>query len=93
MFSEIKTLKVDTQALNNQKEEIINAILKLINEKISTMRNFYKFNFSYRSDCSLRDKSKIAEVYNIEFYNCDSKEILGTLCILIKNIEETKNVE
>jgi hypothetical protein len=93
MFSEIKTLRVDEQALKTQKEEILNAILKLINEKISVMRNFYKFNFSYRSDQSLRDKTKIAEVYNIQFYNCENKEILGNLRILIKNIEETKNVE
>lgn len=93
MFSEIKTLNVDTYALQNQKEEILDAILKLINEKISSMRNFFKFHFSYRSNYNLKDKSHIADCYNIEFYNCETKEMMGVLRIVIKNIGETENVE
>lgn len=91
MFLETKTLSVDSYALSNQKEEILEAIFKLINTKISNMRNYYKFNFSYRSDHNLRDKTKIANSYNIEFYNCENKEILGRIKILIKNTEECNN--
>lgn len=91
MFLETKTLNVDSYALNNQQEEILDAIFKLINAKITTMRGFYKFNFSYRSNHNLRDKTKIAEVYNIEFFNCDNKDILGILRILIKNVEDCNN--
>ena len=62
MFAELKTLKVDNYALANQQIEIIEAINKLINDKLTVMRKFYTCNLSYSSEPSLKNKTTIANI-------------------------------
>lgn len=92
MFTETKILKVDNYALENQQKEILDAIIKLIDEKIIYIRKTYCSKSLYRCEQNLKDKTKIADKYDIEFYNYETNETLGGLRILIKNIEEKNNV-
>ena len=93
MFTEIKTLRVDNYALEKQTKEIVEAIIKTADDKINYIRKTYCPKSLYRCKQNLKDTTKICKKYDIEFYNFETNETLGGLRIIIKNIEETENVE
>ena len=93
MFTEVKTLKVDNYALKNQIKDILAAITKLADEKIIHMRKTYCPKSLYRCEQNFKDTTKIANKYDIEFYNYETNETLGGLRIIIKNIDDKENSE
>lgn len=93
MFSEIKTLKVDNYALEHQQAEILEAIIKVIDEKLVRIRKTYCPKALYRSEQNLQDATKLNSNYDIEFYNYETNDILGRIRVIIKNIETHKNKE
>ena len=91
MFTEIKTLKVDNYALENQTKEILQAVISAADEKIKIIRKNICLKSLYRCDQNLKDETNIADKYDFEFYNYETNEILGGIRVIIKNVEESNN--
>jgi D-mannonate dehydratase len=91
VFQETKVLKIDSYALQNEVTEIKDAIQNLINEKIIYIRKNYNPAGWYKTD--LKEKNTLQEKYTVEFYDINTKEVMGYLRINIKVIGETENVE
>ena len=91
MIIETKKIKVDSYALEHQQQEIANAIIELINNKLAVMKKFHKFKLTYRINPDLHQKTNMPDKYVINFLNCDTKETIELLEIVFEKIEENNN--
>ena len=82
---------IEEEEYKAKKKEILDAIIKLVDEKIIYIRKSYCPKCVYRCEQNLKEKTKVAEKYDVEFYNYETNETLGGLRIVVKNIEEIKN--